>query len=142
VKRIVNTADGRVPTLTRDEALKLLRTRHVDEDGIQPLREAKEALYAAFPAAVRTDESGARRVNLRRLLDEVLLEFVPAFQPGKAQGRPAARTDGLVACVERLVRSGEAKTITHACAIIDRRGLAPGIADARAAYYRRRKSLR
>jgi len=142
VKRIVNTIDGSMPAMTRQQALELLRTRYVDEDGIAPLHEAKQVLYAAFPDAVRVDDSGARRVNLRRLLDEVLLEFVPAFQPGKAQGRPPARKDDLVARIEALVSSGEAKSITHACAIADRRKLFPGVTDARTAYYRRKKLLR
>ena len=140
MKRVINTLDGRVPKMTREDALALLRTRYVDEDGIAPLREAKEVLYAAFPQAVKTDETGVRRVNLRRLLDEVLLEFVPAFQPGKAQGRPPARQDDLVAKVEQLVDSGEAKSKAHAFQIIDRRRLFPEIADARSAYYRRKKS--
>lgn len=142
MKRIVNTLDGRLPDMTRQEALELLRTRYVDEDGIAPLHEARLVLYAAFPAAVKIDDSGARRVNLRRLLDEVLLEFVPAFKPGKVQGRPPARKDDLVARIEALVTSGEAKTITHACAIANRRKLFPGVTDARTAYYRRKKLLR
>ncbi len=142
MRRIVNTIDGRVPAMTRQEALELLRTRYVDEEGIAPLREAKEVPYAAFPDAVRVDNSGARRVNLRRLLDEVLLEFVPAFQPGKAQGRPPARKDNLVAQIDEMVRSGKARSIIHACRLADKDELFEGITDTRTAYYRRKKSLR
>lgn len=142
MKRTVNTLDGKVLTLTREQALQVLHYKHVDEDGIAPLREAKEVLYAAFPDAVRIDDSGARRVNLRRLLDEVLLEFVPAFKPGKRQGRPPARKDNLVARIDAMVRSGKARSIIHACRLADKDKLFEGITDTRTAYYRRKKSLR
>ena len=68
-------------------------------------------------------------------------DFVPAFQRGKAQGRPPARKDGLVEAVDRLVETGEAGNLKHAFGIVDQRGLFPGVSDAKSAYYRR-KSLR
>lgn len=139
MKRIVNTFDGAVPRMDSTQAKKLLKTSQLGEDGLLPWHEAKEVLYQAYPDCVNVDIDGERRVNHRRLLDAVLADWVQAFKEGKAQGRPTARKDGLVERVDALVKSGEAKSIVHACRILERRKDFPELTDVRKAYYRRKK---
>ena len=141
MKRIVNTMDGKVPELTPAQAMALLRVSHLEDEGLTPGLEAFEVLLKAYPGSSGTDTAGERVIHWQILLNHVLMDFVPAFRPGLAQGRPAGRPKGVVAAVQRLRASGEAKNIVHACNIIDRRKLVDGVTDSRTAYYRERRIL-
>jgi hypothetical protein len=142
MKRVVNTLSGVVPDLTPGEALKLLRTKHLGEDGILPMHEAKQVLYQAFPDCIALQDDGRRTVRYRLLLEAVLAEFVPAFQEGGSQGRPVARKSGLVDKVDELMKSSEARSLKHALGLIESRRLFPDLMDVRSAYYREKKKLR
>ena len=123
----------------------MLRTKFLQtEPGYAPALNLLEVLLAAYPEAERpvSPDGEPGGTDWQMLAWRLALDFVPAFQPGKAQGRPPATKDGLTEKVDQLVSSGEAKSLTHAFQIIDRRRLFPEIADARSAYYRRRKPSR
>ncbi|MBL8329336.1 MAG: hypothetical protein JNJ71_10825 [Rubrivivax sp.] len=141
-KRITNETGGPADPV---EAKRLLRTRHLQtHPTVAPGMELLDVLLSAHPEAQLppSDDGEPGGTDWQRLAWALAMDFVPAFQPGKAQGRPPARKDGLVEAVERLIRSGEARTVTHACSIIDRRRMFPEITSARTAYYRRRKLSR
>lgn len=140
MNRIKNTVDGAVPKMDVAEALKLLRVTHVGEDGVLPFFEAREVLYAAFPHCISLDSNGERRVNHRMLLDSVLLEFVPAYQTGKAQGRPSKKSTDLHSIVERQKSAGAATTIKAAIYNAVKEGQLPDQPSSRSTYYRDKKA--
>lgn len=122
-----------------EEARQLLRTKHLP-DGKWPMGDdLVDVLVSAYPEASAKDEQGKLVTDWKALALAVARDFVPAFQPGAAQGRPQVAQDGVVEAVDNLIAAGEAKSITHACNIVERRGLFPDIADIRKAYYRRKK---
>ena len=140
MKRIKNTTDGKLPPMSKAEALKLLRTKHLAEDDILPTWEAKEALYAAFPELVSIDEDGERQVDYLRMLDAVLHEFVEAFKTGKPQGRPSSKTINVHSVVEEQIAAGKAKTIKGALYNADKEGKLKKQPSSRSTYYRDKKA--
>jgi hypothetical protein len=140
MKRVKNTPTGKVPDLTPREAMKLLRTKHLGENGLLPLYEAREVLFSAFPQCWTLDDQGERRVHYRQLLSAVLQEFVPAFQEGKLQGRPKLEDSGIVQRVTELMGTGEARSVKHACSILEQRRVFPEVQDVRSAYYREKRA--
>jgi len=140
MKRITN--DTHVP-ISADEAKALLRTSYVQTGDVAPAMDLLLVLLAAYPEAINPpgEDGEPPSPDWQRLAWQLALDFVPGFQEGKAQGRPAALDDGLVECVKELMDSKVAKSINQSCRIIERRGLFPGIKDIRTAYYRRLKKL-
>lgn len=126
------------------EAKAMLRNRHLQTEAYAPALNLLEVLLAAYPEAQRPDgQDGAPGgTDWQRLAWALAMDFVPAFQPGGAPGRPVTKQDGLVDAVDRLLATGEASSITHACNIVERRKLFPEITDVRKAYYRRKKLSR
>jgi hypothetical protein len=140
MKRITN--DTHIPT-DPDEAKALLRTSYVQTGDVAPALDLLLLLWAAYPEAINPpgEDGEPPSPNWQMIAWQLAMDFVPGFQEGKAQGRPAALDDGLVECVKELMDSKVAKSINHSCRIIERRGLFPGIKDIRTAYYRRLKKL-
>jgi hypothetical protein len=126
------------------EAKAMLRNRHLQTEAYAPGLNLLDVLLAAYPEAelpVGPDgEPGG--TDWQRLAWALAIDFVPAFQAGGAPGRPVARKDGLVEAVDRIMATGEASSITHACNIVERRKLFPEITDVRKAYYRRKNLSR
>lgn len=125
-----------------NQAKSLLRTRHLQTDTVAPGLPLLDALVAAYPESQRPDADGVLETDWQDLAWRLAMDYVPAFQSGKAQGRPTARKDGLVAAVEALLANGEASSITHACNILEVRKVFPEITSVRRAYYRRKNLSR
>jgi hypothetical protein len=138
--RITNTTHA---PLDAAEAKKLLRNKYMQTEAYAPGLNLLEVLLAAYPQAQRpTSADGCTGgTDWQALAWAMAIDFVPAFQPGGAPGRPVAKKDGLVAAVEDLLRTKVARSVVLACKIIERRKLFPEITDVRKAYYRRRKKL-
>lgn len=136
--RITNATEAPADAAT---AKAMLRSSYLQTEGYAPALNLLEVLIAAYPEAQRqTAENGEPGgTDWQRLAWAMAIDFVPAFQPGRAPGRPASGKDGLVEAVERLVASGEASSITHACNMLEHRAAFPEIVDVRKAYYRRKK---
>lgn len=134
-----NTAVDRLPSPA--EAKAMLRNRYLQTEACAPALNLLEVLLAAYPEAQRPPEPDGDPggTDWQRLAWALAIDFVPAFQPGGAPGRPVARKDGLVQTVDRIMATGEATSITHACNIVERSKLFPEITDVRKAYYRRKK---
>ena len=122
-----------------EEARQLLRTKHLPSLAWPMEEDLVEILVTAYPEASTMDAHGESVPDWKALALAVARDFVPAFQPGEAQGRPPAVKDGLVSAVDDLMASGEAKSIVHACNMLGHRGEFPDIGDIRKAYYRRKK---
>lgn len=137
--RVTNDTD----IVDRETARKMLRNKYLQTEDYWPGLNLLEVLLAAYPETelppFPDGEPGG--TDWKKLAWALAMDFVPAFQPGGAPGRPAARQDGLIAAVEHLIDTGVATNITHACNIVDSRQLFPEITDVRKAYYRRRKNL-
>jgi hypothetical protein len=140
-KRITN--DSLTP-LSKDEAMKLLRTKCLpDKEGLMPAMQLLGALMAAYPTArlppQEDGEPGA--VDWQTLAWLLAIDFVPAFQEGKPQGRTAVPRPEIVSTIDSMINSGEAKSVKHACGRAEWLEIFPGVEDVRKAYYRERKKL-
>jgi hypothetical protein len=103
--------------------------------------ELLEILPIAFPDCIRGDGEDYH-IDYFSLLLSVAHEFIPAFEVGKAQGRPIKNTTSLVKAVTELIADkkmqGRTISISAACGILARRTF-PGAN--RQAYYRERRKL-
>ena len=129
--------------LSADEAKKLLRRKYIPGDEYAPALELWLALEAAYPEAQLPDhESGKPRgYNWKRLAWLLACDFVPAFKGCGTLGRKPVNKRGLVAKVDELMESGQARSAKHACEMVQRRGLFPTLTNVYEAYKKDRRKL-
>lgn len=143
--RIKNLPGKVVTQLSPAEAKELLRVKCLLDAGeVYPGMELFGVLLAAYPEAEMpaAEDGEPGGTDWQKLAWLLAIDFVPAFEGALPPGRPTKnKVSGIVAHIDEMVKTGRAKTKSHAFSIAERAGTFPGISDVRRAYYRERKKL-